>query len=293
MQGVAAWLVARPLNTILALAATISLAWLSFLSGVVLVFAVLQLGVRTAVLYAAAAGAITTVIALLVGIPVAGVLVGGVTIWLPALALAVLLQTTRSLTLTLQLAFIGAVIAVVGFFIVVGDPVQFWQSLLLEVVEVWRQLGMVDQANMLETELAVISGQMTIVAVLTFWTVYVANCVLGYWLYRQQPDVKHPYGRFRSLNFGRVIALATALASVGAYLSSALWLQNIAFIMFAMFWLQGLAIVHWSHGQGFMPVLGVIAVYVLMPFLNVILLMGLAVTGYIDAWFGFRRLRTA
>jgi hypothetical protein len=112
-------------------------------------------------------------------------------------------------------------------------------------------------------------------------------------LYRQQPDVNHPYGRFRSLNFGRVIALATALASVGAYLSGALWLQNIAFIMFAMFWLQGLAIVHWSHGQGFMPVFGVIAVYVLMPFLNVILLMGLAVTGYIDAWFGFRRLRTA
>jgi hypothetical protein len=207
--------------------------------------------------------------------------------------MALLLQATRSLTLTLQLAFIGAVLAVTGFFIVAGNPVEFWRGLLLEVIEVWQQLGMNDQANMLQTEIDVISGQMTIVAALTIWSVYVANCVLGYWLYRQQPAVGHPYGRFRNLNFGRVIALVTALASVGAYISGALWLQNIAFIMFAMFWLQGLAIVHWSHGQGFMPVFGVIAVYVLMPFLNVILLMGLAVTGYIDAWFGFRRVRTA
>jgi hypothetical protein len=70
-------------------------------------------------------------------------------------------------------------------------------------------------------------------------------------------------------------------------------LQAVAFVMFAMFSLQGLAIAHWSHGQGFLPTFGLVALYLLVPFLNLVMLMGLAVTGYLDAWFGFRRLRTA
>ena len=48
MQAIAAWLVARPLNAVLALAATISLAYLSFLSGVVLVLLVLHKGTKRA-----------------------------------------------------------------------------------------------------------------------------------------------------------------------------------------------------------------------------------------------------
>ena len=81
------------------------------------------------------------------------------------------------------------------------------------------------------------------------------------------------------------------LGPIGAFLSGAVWLQNVAFVLFAIFWLQGLAIVHWLHGRQLLPTFGVVAVYVLLPFLNVIMLMGLAVTGYIDAWFGFRRAR--
>ena len=76
-------------------------------------------------------------------------------------------------------------------------------------------------------------------------------------------------------------------------MSGAIWLQNIAFVMFLVFWLQGLAIVHWLYGEGHLPVFGVVAVYVLMPFLNVILLMGLAILGYVDTWFRMRRVRAA
>jgi hypothetical protein len=51
--------------------------------------------------------------------------------------------------------------------------------------------------------------------------------------------------------------------------------------------------VHWSHGHGYLPTFAVVATYVLAPVLNIILLMGLAISGYIDAWFGFRRLKKA
>jgi len=291
MQAVAAWLVARPLNSVLALAATISLAWFSFLSGVVLVLLVLHKDFRVVAIDVVGAAVLMVVVGVIAQVPLTTVIVGAFAIWIPAMFLASVLKVTRSLTLTLQISVLIAVVATLGFFLLAGEPSEFWRVVLTSIVEVWREMGLTDQAALLDAEMDTIVEQMTMVAVITSWTLHVASCVLGYKLFRQLPNESARFGRFRDLNFGRVIALLMALASIGAFLSGAVWLQNTAFVMFAVFWMQGLAIVHWLHGEGHLPVFGVIAVYVLMPFLNVILLVGLAVTGYIDAWFGFRRFR--
>lgn len=293
MQAVAAWLVARPLNAVLALAATISLAWFSFLSGVVVVLLVLHKGVRVAMIDVAGAAALMVVVGVIAKVPLATIVVGALAIWVPALLLATLLQFTRSLTLTLQTSVLIAVLAMIAFFLLAGDVNEFWRTVLVSIVEVWREMGLTNQADLLVAEMDTIVQQMTMVAIVTSWSVHVASCVLGYKLFRALPETSDRFGRFRDLNFGRVIALLMALASIGAFLSGAVWLQNIAFVLFAVFWIQGLSIVHWLHGEGHIPIFGVIAVYVLMPFLNAILLMGLAVTGYIDAWFGFRRTSAA
>jgi uncharacterized protein YybS (DUF2232 family) len=65
--------------------------------------------------------------------------------------------------------------------------------------------------------------------------------------------------------------------------------QNLAFVLFVVFWMQGLAIVHWLHAEGILPLGAVVAVYVLLPLLQVLLITVLGVLGYLDAWFGFRR----
>ena len=291
MQAVAAWLVARPLNAVLALAATISLSYLSFLSGVVLMLLVLRKGPRAAFIDAVLAVGLLAIVGLVAQVPLVTVLSGAVLMWLPAMLLAVILIATRSLTLTLQMSVILAILAMIGFFLIVDDLAGFWRSILVTFVEVWRELGLTEQADLLDGQLDAVAEQMTTIAVLTSWAVHSINCVLGYSLYRHLPGETADYGRFRDLNLGRVIAITMALASVVAVLSAAVWLQNIAFVMFFVFWLQGLAIVHWLHGEGHLPAFGVIAVYVLMPFLNVILMMGLAVVGYIDAWFRLRRPR--
>ena len=79
------------------------------------------------------------------------------------------------------------------------------------------------------------------------------------------------------------------LASLLALVVNGVWLQNVAFVMFAMFWLQGLAIVHWLHAEEILPLGAVVAVYVLLPLLQVLVSTALAIIGYMDAWFGFRR----
>ena len=138
-----------------------------------------------------------------------------------------------------------------------------------------------------EPELA--AQMMTLAAVLTRWMLYTVYLIFGYRLYAALPVRTGDYGRFCDLNFGRVIAVIMAVASVVAFATGSTIVQNIAIVLFAVFWLQGLAIVHWLSVDGHLPFFAVIATYVLMLVLHVFLVLALAVLGYTDAWFGFRR----
>jgi hypothetical protein len=292
MQAVAAWLVARPLNSVLALAATVSLAWLSFLSGVVMMLLVLQKGPQRALVDMLLASALLAAVGLLVQAPLAAVVVGALSMWLPALLFGTLLGKSRSLTLMVQLSVIIVISGMLVFYLAVQDPVSFWRSVLETLIEVWRELGLTDQADLIANDVDGLAGQMTMVVALALWVVHTSNAILGYLFYKQLPGETADYGLFRDLNLGRVIAINMALASVIAFASDAVWLQNIAFVLFLVFFLQGLAVVHWLHNKGQLPVFGLIAVYVLMPILNIILLMGLAALGIIDTWFRLRRAKS-
>ena len=247
--------------------------------------------IRTATLAVILAGALIGLVGALTGAPPELTLTNAMSIWAPAWLLAVLLQRTRSLTLTLQISVLIAVLALSMFHAVVDDPAEFWRRIWMAIAEAWREAGLVEQADLVENQMNLLTQRMTLFVTAISWFVHAIVCVLGYLLYRQLPGETADYGEFRELNFGRVIAVILAVASVAAFVSGTVWLQNVAFVMFFAFWLQGLSVVHWMHAAGHLPVFGVIAVYVLMPILNVILVMSLALVGYIDAWFRLRRPR--
>ena len=293
MQRFVEWLVARPQNAVLALAATLLLPLLQLLSGVIFVVLVLRQGVRVAATEAIVAGGLLSLVALIIGASVPEVVATMLTTWLPVLLLAVLIQATRSLTLTMQVSVIVAVLIVGGFHIVVSDPLEFWQVMLTMMAEISREMGLQEQASILMSEQASVAGQMTMLVVFSTWSLFSIIFLFGYTLYTQIPGVTADFGRFRNLNFGRVIALAMALVSMLSLAINAIWLQNIGFLLFAIFWLQGLAVIHWWYAEGRVPAFGLIAVYALMPILHVMLLMALAVLGYSDAWFGYRRAKIA
>jgi len=283
LQALAAWLVARPQNAILGLAVTLLLPAPQLTSGVIMVLLVLAQGPRQAVSKALIAGAAVLTASLVFGSSVASAMTLIAGTWVPVLLLTVLLLSTRSLTLTVQVSVIVAVSMMVGFYIVVADPVAFWQPYLDLMAEVARQSGLELNEELLNAEV------MTVSATLAFWMLYVMGLLLGYGLYRKLPAETSHYGWFRELNFGRVIAFTMALVSLLAILVDVAWLQNVAFVMFVVFWIQGLALVHFMHAQKMIPWGGVIAVYVLVPLLQVLMITALAVVGYMDAWFGFRR----
>lgn len=283
MQAIAKWLVARPQNAVLGLASTLMLPAPQLTSGVIMVLLVLAQGPKLAAYKALLAGALLAAMSLLAGLSLPSMMVLMVATWIPVMLLAVLLATTRSLTLTLQVSVIITVVAMLLFQIVVTDAAAYWQPYLDVMSEIMKQNGL-----QLDTEVLT-PDVMTISAALALWLIVTAGLFLGYWLYRLTPVETRDFGRFQDLDLGRVIAFAAALASLLAFVIDLAWLANIAFVLLAMFLIQGLSIMHWLRGKGILPVAALIAVYVLMPILQVVLVMVLALVGYGDAWFGFRR----
>ena len=291
MQPIAAWLISRPQNAILGLAATyvLFLPLAGIFSGAVMVLLVLHHGVRRAMMYALLAAAVLALMALLSGGSAPQMAFAALMSWLPAYVLAALLGNWRSLTLTLQVSVIAASVGLLGFYAVLGDPSVFWSSWLAdEAAMLFREMGLHEQAAALVENQAAIAQQMTVLFVFTIWSLYAFGLLLGYALYSASLEQKSDFGRFCDLNFGRVLALIMAVASVAAVLSGAIWLRNFAFLVFVVFWIQGLAILHWLHAERRFPAVLLVVVYALIPLLSALPVLSFAVVGYTDAWFGYR-----
>jgi hypothetical protein len=293
VRPIAAWLVARPQNAIIGLAATLLLPFAQVISGTVMSLLVLKQGAAPATLQGLVAMAILSLSSLIVSAPVSQVMANALVVWVPVMLMSALLRGWRSLTLTLQVTAIVALGAVVAFHAVLGDPAAFWTEVLTRIAAAFRDMGLEQQAGVVLEQRATIAPQMTMLVVLTTWSLYTMVLLFGYAVYRKLPGETPMFGRFCDLNFGRVLALIMAATAVIAVVSGAVWLQNVAFVAFAVFWLQGLAIVHWLHAEGRLPMLVVVLVYALIPLLNAVFVLGLAAAGYVDAWYGFRTRRPA
>ena len=298
MPSVAAWLVARPLNAIIGLAAMMSLPLFGFLSGAVLVFLVLAQGPRQAIVEVLVAGGLILGVTAIVGGAFGPQVWVMSTIWVPALLMTALLLSSRSLTLTLQVSAIIAVVAVLGFYVTVGSPQDYWATMLTGMVEEWRASG-VEQlqanADLIGPQIPALAEQMTVWVAFVAWALSAVMLLLGYGLYRGGPSGSLDFGRFRDLNFGRVMAALMALTSVLAIVAGQGWLQGIAFVIFTVFSLQGIAIIHWLHAEGMIPVFVVVLMYgtLIVIVLAPIMVIAMAILGYIDAWFTLRRKKAA
>ncbi len=287
MQALAVWLVARPERAVFILIATFLLPITQILGSAILVLLVLSKGpVRAALVAGFGFGAIL-VIALLSKAPLLQAFQVVLTIWLPGMALALLLQRMRSLTLLLQTTVLVAMVVIIGLYVVLGDPAAYWHDMLQEFAGVWREAGLQREADLF-VQLLPYAPQMTGIFVSIGWLLHVAALLAGYAAYISLPGQSDGFGRFSELNFGRVLALVLALASIAAMITAAVWLQNVAFVLFVIFWLQGLAMLHWLRGRGRLPTAVLAAVYVLTVLLGPLLATVVGVIGYTDAWFNYR-----
>ena len=287
MQGLAVWLVARPERAVFILIATFLLPITQILGSAVLVLLILSRGpVRAALTAGVAFGAIL-VLVLVSQVSMTQLFQVVLTIWLPGMILALLLQRMRSLTLLLQTTVLMAMIVIVGLYVVLGDPAVYWHDVLQKFVVTWREAGLEQEADLF-VQLLPYAPQMTGIFISIVWLLHVVALLIGYAAYINLPNQSDEFGRFSDLNFGRVLALVLALVSIAAMISAVIWLQNIAFVLFMVFWLQGLAVLHWLRGVGRLPTAVLATVYVLTVLLGPLLATVVGVMGYTDTWFNYR-----
>jgi len=291
VQPLAAWLVARPQNAVIALAAMLLLPIVQLFSGIFVAFLVLKQGVRLAGIEAVLAAALLTAGSLIVGTPVQSVFAGVLMFWVPAMLLAVTLQKTKSLTLTMQLlvlVFVGAAVVLFG---VVGDLAEFAKPLSTLYLEILKASGLHEQAEAMAADPLGLARELVQSTLWGYWMLCVLFMMMGYRLYRKIDGEFLNYGMFRDLDFGRVIAVAMIGTTIVAYATGLDWLKLVAVMMLAPFWLQGLALLHWVYEAGKLPLFLLILIYILLvlPVLNEITIVGLAMFGYSDVWLHFRR----
>lgn len=287
-QPLAAWLIAKPLHTVLGLGLTLLLPFAQIFTGAAITVVVLAQGLAKALALAAVAAVLVGVLAWVTGAAQAAILVNALMFWVPAALVAALLRGTRSLPLTFQVTVILALVGTVLIHAAIADPVAFWTEQIGQVAAAFREMGLDQQAGLLVAQQDVLAPQMTVLFVATTWSLLVLVFALGYSVFQALPDQESRFGRFYDLNLGRFLAAAVAVASVFALLTGAGWLKDVAFVGIATFWVQGLALLHWLRAEGPMPAGMLIVVYALLPVLNVLLVLALAALGYSDAWFDYR-----
>ncbi len=288
MQPIAAWLVARPERAVFVLIVTFPLPFTSIIGSSVLVLLVLSSGLARTLQVAGIAYAAILLMSLVTSMPLAFLHQVALTIWLPGVLLAMLLQRTRSLTLSLQVSALAALLVLVALYVAVGDLTAYWQEVQKEFVGL---LGGGDQQTEAEilAQILPLLPYMTGFAVASGWLIYVAAFLAGYKAYLGLPGKSDEFGRITSLNFGRVLAVILALTSIMAVLADSIWLENIGVLLFAIFWLQGLAILHWLHAIGKLPGFALAAVYVFTVLSGQLLVSVVGLIGYTDAWFDYRQ----
>jgi hypothetical protein len=264
------------------------LAPLSLVSAAVVALVTLRNGPVFGLQVAGAAGLVTVLAGQLVlGQPVAA-LVFAVLLWVPMLALALVLRYTRSLASAVQVAVLfGA--AVVGFYLIgFDDAAGQWKELLETALKGFFDAQEFDEA----TRAALVEAMarwMTGTLAAAYFLQLVASLLLARWW---QSLLYNPGGfrqEFHALRLSRVLAVIALPLFAALYLTGLPEaLRYLALPVAAAFFLQGLALAHgqlaaFKAGPGWL-----IGIYALLVVAPPYAFVALTTAGYADAWMDFR-----
>ncbi len=306
MKGLAAYVMRGRLQALLVTSGLLPLAlmlmplsWpLSFFSAAVVGLVTLVQGVREGLLLLLGSSLLVALLGLL--IPGNTVVVVGFALlaWLPVWLLALILRQTVSLNLSLLAGSMLGIFAVCSFFLLTGDPANWWyQHFINEVLPVLEKAGMVfNDRTKLEAELLKASHLMT--GSLTAFMLL--GAVAGLFIARRwQAGLHNPGGfqaEFHQLRFGVTAALA-ALALLAAsllgsaFLGHGVWadlLVNMLSPVVVIFLFQGLAVGHALIKMRSLNSNWLVGLYLLLLFGLPYSPVLLALLGMFDNWLDLR-----
>ncbi len=300
MRALAAYILRGPLQAILV---TAGLALLSVmllpvanligaLSAASLALVLLELGAGRALVAVAGSAVVLAVVSMVMPIPTSAALgmLGGlmVALWLPVLLPAQVLRRTRSLPMAMESTALLGIVAVIGIYLVVGDPAAVWVHLLDGLKQELANAGASPVLQQSYAGLGKYARYLTGAAMAALMVNVMFSLLLARGL---QAALRKPGGlrdEFNSLRFDRVTFAVTALALLTALLSHAAVAVNVAIVLVTAYAFHGLAVIHGAAARARLGIGWLVAFYVVMMLKMDYVAVVLVALGLIDTWVDFR-----
>ncbi|EGV50518.1 DUF2232 domain-containing protein [Candidatus Endoriftia persephone] len=209
---------------------------------------------------------------------------------LPLWLLAMLLRTSRSLDLTVQAAFGLGLLAILGQYLLMGDPASVWLEELRPLAEQFEQSGLLTAEQGLQLVQTIAGWMAGLFAAGLF-----LQLVAGLFLARSWQAALYNPGGFRKefhtfrlhRMFGVVGGLALAVVLMPTLLDAGL-LRDLGVLLLVLLFLQGLAMSHSlvakrNAGSGWL-----VGLYLLLIILMPQMVVVLSAIGLTDIWINFR-----
>lgn len=226
---------------------------------------------------------ITAVSYLITNSPTLGITIGLVQ-WLPIMVLAEVLRRTLSLSITLVVGSIMALLAVVVQYSLWPDADKLLMQFMLPFFEGMDE-SQVDMQQ-LQVTLQGMVHWMTLLIVAVMFSTFVATLMASRWFQAKLAGSEGYREEFYAIRLGQAMAAVTLLMIPASLLLQQDWIIAMSTVMVAAFLYQGLAIAHqWSSAGKRTSWL--VLLYVLMViFPHVVVIV--AMLGIVDNWMDFR-----
>lgn len=213
--------------------------------------------------------------------------------WLPVYLVTLVLGYTRSMSYALLASAGLGIVTVVGFYLAIGDPAQWWQQMLQPFMSALQeQSGW--QLSDTETETVFTELSVLMTGVMAAGVVF--NAIVGLLLGRAWQSAlfdQGAFGReFAGLTLGKPAALVTTLlmaVAITPLADSVALLVDILPLALVIFAFQGLAVAHSIVRSRNKSVVWLVVIYALLVFMLPQMLILLATLGVLEQWFNFRR----
>ncbi len=298
MRGLGAYIMRGPLRAMLVTAALALvslipvLGMVSVLSGAALALVTLRHGARQGVIVLLGASLITGAFMYFVFGSMALGFVFTLLLWLPLLLLALVLRSTTSWSILIDVAALLGLVGIVVFYLATGDPVQFWQTVLSQLVAAMNaQGGGMAEMEAIQSQFPVFARWLTGMLAGGLVMGLVLSLMAGRWW---QALLYNPGGfrqEFFELRQSRIAALvvvlilALSLPELGRLSDMA---GDMMIVIVMLYSVVGLALVHALVARTGRHVGWLVALYILLFIMPPQTMMLLASAGFADSWMNFR-----
>ena len=298
MRALATYIMRGPVQavlvtTALALVSLIPvLGMVSVLSGAAVALVTLRHGAKQGLLVLLGASLLASIFMYSVfGTMILG-LMFALLLWLPLLCLALVLRSSSSWSMVLDAAAALGVAGITLFYLLIGDPLQFWQMALGKMLELMSsQDGMADLGQ-IEQQIPVIAEWMTGMLAAALVMGLVLSMMLARWW---QALLFNPDGfqqEFYGLRQSKIAALTVSVILLFSLFDLGV-ISNLAgdvmITVVVVYSIVGLALIHALVAKSGKHSAWLVGIYVLMFIIPPQMMLALASAGFVDSWLDFRK----